>query len=121
MVWLSEQFPLAFPSSAWEEMFAIPQDVTFITTLDLVPAGASDQSQWVIVAGWECQDLSPAGKGLGLEGVHSHTFFHLLRIEGNLQKHLSWAWRDVPLRAEVLDPEARVPQLKPKLRRLPCL
>ena len=83
---LSARFPLAFPSTTWEEMFAIPQDVTFITTLDLLQAGALDQSQWVIVAGWECQDLSSAGKGLGLEGMHSRTFFDLLRMIGTLQQ-----------------------------------
>ena len=80
------QFGEAFPLSAWEELFSLPQDVTTLTTTDLLQAGACDKSQWLVIAGWECQDLSTAGKGLGLEGMHSRTFFDVLQLVGTLQQ-----------------------------------
>ena len=48
-----------------------------------------DGTQWAVVAGWECQDLSPAGSYEGLTGLHSSTFFDLLRVMGTLQQHLT--------------------------------
>ncbi len=51
----------------------------------LKAAGAADGSQWLVVAGWECQDLSTAGKGKGLQGNRSNTFFPLVRIMAELQ------------------------------------
>jgi len=35
-----------------------------------VVKGASSTAPLLVVAGWECQDLSPAGSGAGLEGRH---------------------------------------------------
>ena len=53
----------------------------------LLAAGAKQLHpvQWLVVAGWECQDLSPAGSGQGLHGRHSSTFHDLVRIIGLLQ------------------------------------
>jgi hypothetical protein len=42
--------------------------------------------QWLVVAGWECQDLSAAGKGAGLAGQRSSTFCVLLHLLGALQQ-----------------------------------
>jgi hypothetical protein len=39
----------------------------------------------LVWAGWECQDLSPAGAGRGLQGLHSHTFYPLHSILQQLQ------------------------------------
>ena len=75
------------PPSAYERAFStLPQDVYAITTGDLVQAGARDGTQWMVVAGWECQDLSPAGSGRGLQGRRSSSFFPLLSIVGALQQ-----------------------------------
>jgi len=69
-------------------MFRLPQGVRRITNLDLMQAGVLDGTQWAVVARWECQDLSPAGSCEGLTGLHSSTFFDLLRVMGTLQQLL---------------------------------
>jgi hypothetical protein len=62
---------------------ALPQDVTQIDRDVLLAAGAyntATSAQWLVIAGWECQDLSPAGDGAGLAGPRSSTFTDLTRI-----------------------------------------
>jgi mitochondrial fission protein ELM1 len=39
----------------------------------------------MVVAGWECQDLSPAGQGKGLGGPRSSTFYPLVNLCATLQ------------------------------------
>ena len=81
------QYPDLLPFSATVHTFtALPQDVKQITTDTLLQAGALAGDQWMVVAGWECQDLSPAGKGRGLDGPRSSTFFDVVRILGALQQ-----------------------------------
>jgi site-specific DNA-cytosine methylase len=65
---------------------ALPQDVTRITSRHLLEAGAGQGEQWLVVAGSECQDLSPAGAGRGLEGPRSRTFYDAVAIIGTLQQ-----------------------------------
>jgi site-specific DNA-cytosine methylase len=65
---------------------ALPQDVKDIDSPALAAAGVRDGTQWLVVAGWECQDLSPAGKGRGLDGPRSSTFFDVIRILGAIQQ-----------------------------------
>jgi hypothetical protein len=73
---------------ALAEMFtALPQDVRRVDEAALLAAGGCDGA-WLVVAGWECQDLSPAGSGRGLQGVRSRTFYDVVRIVGTLQKLL---------------------------------
>ena len=58
----------------------------------------------IVWAGWECQDLSPAGNGRGLQGLRSRTFFPLQAIwqqlQGLLGLRLAWVFEntavDVP-------------------------
>ena len=69
-------------SSPWRHL---PMDVWSVSQTDLIAAGALDGTQWMVVAGWECQDLSPAGQGAGLQGSRSSSFFPLLHILGSLQ------------------------------------
>ena len=65
----------------------LPMDVNKITEQDLMDAGALDpKQQWFLVAGWECQDLSPAGSGRGLAGKRSSTYFPLMTILSTLQR-----------------------------------
>ena len=81
------QYPDLLPFTAVKNTFtALPQDVRQISTEILVEAGALAGDQWFVVAGWECQDLSPAGKGKGLDGPRSSTFFDVVRIIGALQQ-----------------------------------
>jgi site-specific DNA-cytosine methylase len=80
-------YPDLLPMTAVADPFtALPQDVRTIQSSHLVQAGALKGSQWFVVAGWECQDLSPAGTGRGLDGPRSNTFFDLVRILGALQQ-----------------------------------
>jgi hypothetical protein len=50
-----------------------------------VKVGANNGKQWLLVAGWECLDLSNAGSGQGLRGCHSSTFFPLMDVCASLQ------------------------------------
>jgi site-specific DNA-cytosine methylase len=84
---LHGQYPDLFPLNASAGSFdVIPQDVRRITTESLVEAGALQGDQWLVVAGWECQDLSAAGNGRGLDGPRSSTFFDTVRTIGALQQ-----------------------------------
>ena len=85
---LTKQYGSALlPPEAYARAFSqLPQDVYSITTTDLLAAGARDNTQWMVVAGWECQDLSPAGSGRGLSGSRSNSFFPLVNIVGALQQ-----------------------------------
>ena len=84
---LHKLYPVSFPVSASECAFeALPMDVTAVDSGALVSAGARAQRQWLVVAGWSCEDLSPAGKGKGLAGARSSNFFDAIRIVGALQQ-----------------------------------
>jgi hypothetical protein len=81
---LSAHYPALFPISAYQDAFrSLPMDVFAVTLPHLV--GAEDSNQWMVVAGWSCQDLSPAGAGRGLAGRHSRSFFPLVSILAWLQ------------------------------------
>ncbi|KAJ9527860.1 hypothetical protein QJQ45_005506 [Haematococcus lacustris] len=87
VVTLSAQYPRLLPSSAYATTFTtLPADVRGITTAHLVHAGAKAARPWLVVAGWECQDLSPAGTQAGMYGSHSSTHLDCLRIIGALQQ-----------------------------------
>jgi hypothetical protein len=51
--------------------------------------GANNGRQWLVVAGWECQDLSN-GSGKGLQGSHSSTLFPLMALCASLQLLQPW-------------------------------
>jgi hypothetical protein len=85
-------YPHLLPETALAGAFtALPQDVYDITQqhMSRLPHGPSDQ--WIIVAGWECQDLSPAGNNRGLQGPRSRTFYPLVQV-------LQWAQQLCALR-----------------------
>ncbi|KIY96367.1 hypothetical protein MNEG_11595 [Monoraphidium neglectum] len=83
---LAARYPSLLSLDATARMLSIPQDVRLIGAAELAAAGALNGSQWMVVAGWECQDLSAAGSGKGLQGRRSSTFYDLLRIVGALQQ-----------------------------------
>jgi hypothetical protein len=60
--------------AAVASMYNLPQDVRQIGKGHLQSAVVKPSERWMVVAGWECQDLSPAGSGKGLEGSKSRTF-----------------------------------------------
>jgi site-specific DNA-cytosine methylase len=75
-----------FGETQSREWRPLPMDVWEIDQDRLIQAGALNGQQWMVVAGWECQDLSPAGAGRGLSGHRSNSFFPLLHILGTLQQ-----------------------------------
>ena len=80
------QYGTLFPFTAFRRSFALPQDINLVTSDHLLKQDAYDQRvQWMVVAGWECQDLSPAGKGKGLAGPRSSTFYPLVNLCATLQ------------------------------------
>jgi hypothetical protein len=75
------------PRAAFADAFtALPADVRTIDAGALLKAGAGTCDQWLVVAGWSCEDLSPAGKGKGLAGERSSNFYDAVRIVGTLQQ-----------------------------------
>lgn len=81
------RYPDLFPISASDTSFGLlPQDVTQVTPAHLRAVGANDRSQWLIIAGWECQNLSLVGNGSGLRGPESSTFYDLLHLLHTVQE-----------------------------------
>jgi site-specific DNA-cytosine methylase len=60
---LSARFTKLFPPSAWTEAFNLPQDINAIKDFHLDHHFARQQEQTLVMAGWPCQDYSPAGRG----------------------------------------------------------
>ena len=84
---LTTQFPNQLRREAWQHAFTTtPQDVYNIGRRELISAGAlGHDQQWIVIGGFECQDLSPAGSGRGFNGKRSISFFPLVNIIGQLQ------------------------------------
>ena len=84
---LMAQYPHLLPATAVAQAFtSLPHDVWLITPSHLQALSHLFSHQWLVVGGWACQDLSPAGTGLGLQGDRSSTFFPMLQIIGALQQ-----------------------------------
>jgi len=84
---LHARHPALFPVTAFAAAFStLPMDVRKLDTAALVAAGATAGRQWLVVAGWSCEDLSPAGRGAGLAGKRSSNFSDVVRIVGALQQ-----------------------------------
>ncbi|KAK3234160.1 hypothetical protein CYMTET_55589 [Cymbomonas tetramitiformis] len=64
----------------------LPSNLEDISLKDLVHAGALGGDRWVMVCGYPCQDLSPAGKLAGLKGKHSRLFYQAVRVLSTLQQ-----------------------------------
>jgi transposase InsO family protein len=61
---LSAQFPTLFPPTAWEQAFDLPQDINALRDYHLDHHLADKRRQILLIAGWPCQEYSPAGKGI---------------------------------------------------------
>ncbi|KAK3250403.1 hypothetical protein CYMTET_40214 [Cymbomonas tetramitiformis] len=68
------------------EFGALPHDLHDTTSADFIRAGALRGQQWVMVCGFPCQDLSPAGTLTGLDGRHSKLFYEVVRLLSTLQQ-----------------------------------
>ena len=83
---MTQLYPALFPLSAWQSAYTtLPQDVYHISPQHLIDILPDHPGQWFVIAGFECQDLSPAGSGAGLSGHRSSTFYPLLSILHALQ------------------------------------
>ena len=69
-----------------DTMFYLPQDVESITEEVLTELVSRVKGPVLVVAGWECQDLSPAGKGAGLQGDRSGLLFKLVEVLGRMHE-----------------------------------
>jgi len=84
---LQNMYPALLPCTAVQRAFALPQDIRLVTTQHLCSVGAQQQQhQWLVVAGWPCQDLSMAGSGAGIKGARSSLMHELVRLVGALQQ-----------------------------------
>ena len=75
---LSARYPNLLPITAWQEAFSLPQDVTQIHDVLELARGAARDEQWLVTAGWPCQDYSSAGRGR--LGVRAHVLDSVTRI-----------------------------------------
>jgi len=85
---LQAMYPEQLPESALASAFrTLPSDITQVTSKHLQDAiNQAPTAQWLVVAGWPCQDLSSAGPSQGLRGARSGLFYDLLRVLGSLQQ-----------------------------------
>lgn len=77
---LSMTYPHLLPFSAIEGAFQDSHGRVRHRGAHLYEAGAADENQWLVVAGWDCTDLSQAGNGAGIDGPKSNTFFPCVQI-----------------------------------------
>ncbi len=82
---LSSRYPNQLPPAAWTGAFTtLPMDVHSISKQHLQQMVGPGE-QWLLVAGWQCEDLSLAGSGKGLSGSKSSSYFKLISILHDLQ------------------------------------
>ena len=60
---LTARFPHLFPPEAWVDAFTLPQDLNSITSKHMDQVLGPHSQQVLVIAGWPCQEYSPAGKG----------------------------------------------------------
>ena len=60
---LSAKFPDLFPPTSWERAFDLPQDINALRDYHIDHYLADKPQQILLIAGWPCQEYSPAGKG----------------------------------------------------------
>lgn len=84
---LAARYPALLAPTALDRAFSLlPQDVYSIQQQHVQAAVQQLGGQWLLVGGWECKNLSPAGNNTGLFGARSKTYFELLRIASLLQQ-----------------------------------
>ena len=87
MTELRNRFPdLLHPLATPLALTTLPMDVAQVDSAALLQAGVLDGTQWMVIAGPECKDFSPAGGSRGLTGRHSRTLYHCVQIIGAMQQ-----------------------------------
>jgi hypothetical protein len=88
-VWqLQQQYPAQLSAQALAGAFtALPADIRQVESRHLAAAARQATArQWLVVAGWPCQDFSMAGPSVGLAGRRAQLIYELVRIVGTLQQ-----------------------------------
>jgi hypothetical protein len=88
---LRAHYPSQLPASALVGSFRVPRDVLHFNPTTLRRVGSRDGDQWMVIAGWPCQDISPAGSNHGLAGMHTGLIYPMLDI-------IRWLQDDQPSR-----------------------
>ena len=84
---LHNKYPHLLSQAAIEDAFnTLDMNVHNVSSASLHSAGACNGQQWMVIAGPECKDFSPAGSNRGMEGKHSDTMRACIRIIGTLQQ-----------------------------------
>jgi site-specific DNA-cytosine methylase len=83
---LSMSYPYQLAPEAFSGMFSIPQDVRELNGDILSKLQLPPHLPVLLVVGWPCQDLSPAGAGKGLEGNRSGLVSQVLQALNDLQQ-----------------------------------
>ena len=85
---LQSRFPELLQPEALSSSFStLPADVRQVGSQQLLQAvQQSPAQQWLIVAGWPCQDFSSAGRGRGMAGSRAQLLHDMVRIIGTLQQ-----------------------------------
>eukprot|EP00775_Hariotina_reticulata_P001887 gene1887-biopygen3371 len=85
---LQELFPEQLLEAAVRGCFdAMPSDIRTISSKHLhLQVQETKGLQWMVVAGWPCQDFSLAGPSRGLKADRSQLLFELVRLVGVLQQ-----------------------------------
>lgn len=82
---LAMRFPQQLRPDQAGAMLLLPQDIREISAQALDGLALDPALPAIVIAGWPCQDLSPAGTGSGLGGQRSGLLSHVLRIIATLQ------------------------------------
>jgi len=86
---MHSRYPHLLSMHAISDAFSLPQDVRAILPVNVATlVAASPKIPWLVVAGWECQDLSPAGSGQGLQGSRSKVYYDMCGVLEWLQPSL---------------------------------
>ena len=85
---LQSRYPSLLQPAALEASFSIlPADIRQVGSQQMLQAVQhAPVLQWLVVAGWPCQDFSSAGKGRGMAGSRAQLLHDVVRIIGTLQQ-----------------------------------
>ncbi len=81
---LSAKYTDLFPVTAWSCAFDLPQDLRSITREAVVNTIPLADAPWLVIAGWPCQEYSPAGHGL--VGQRAALLGDVLRVVRRMQE-----------------------------------
>jgi hypothetical protein len=85
---LQTSYPdLLEPAALAASFSSLPADIRNVTAQHLAAAVQQQPGQqWLVVAGWPCQDFSSAGHGRGMQGSRAQLLHNVVHIVGTLQQ-----------------------------------